>query len=125
MMQISLPLLPPGNLMTGTFAPPSLMPLLCWMWTAKPTSKVLTMNGWQVKFHPFGRIAQILLWTLSPFMVFLDKIALHITLLTILPFDTTLMTSRVQIPLERTHGESCVFDVGILDTVLVHASHPP
>src|SRR5882724_7854803 len=82
------------------------------------------MDGKRSFIH-FGRIAQILLWSLSPFMVFLDKISLHITLLTILLFDTTLMTSRVQIPFERTHRESCAFDVGTLDTGLVHVSHPP
>src|SRR5882724_9590932 len=65
------------------------------------------MDGKQ-SFILFGRIAQILLWTLSPFMVFLDKIALHITLITIIPFDTTLMTSRVQISFERTQRVLCL-----------------
>src|SRR5882724_3303560 len=110
--------------MTGTFTPPSAIPLLFWMWTAELTSKVLTTNGWQVKFHPFWKD-----FSNSP----LDSQSFHgvsgqncpeYNSAQILPFDTTLMTSRVQVPFERTHRESCAFDVGILDTGLVHVLHP-
>ena len=49
------------------------MLILSWMWRVGPKLKVLTVNGWHARSLPFEGTDQILLQSLSPFAMFLEK----------------------------------------------------